>query len=200
VTFAMAAFEELMLHKVFIGPVDPKELGQFYATAAWAVGWRILVALMLISTLDLLYQRWQYAQDNRMSFQEVRDENKQSDGNPEMKMKMRGAARKNVSMRRMMENMTDTTIVITNPTHYAVGLKYKRDETATPIMMAKGMNRNARKFRERAVELDIEVLENVELAQGLYKHGQVGKPIPALYFQAVAQILAELYRRGYRKM
>lgn len=199
VSFSYAAIKELSQHNVFVGPVTPQELGMFYATAAWSVGWRILLALMIIATLDFLYQRYQYARDNRMSFQDQRDEHKQQEGSPELKGRMRGMARKMVSMRRMMENMSDATIVVTNPTHYAIALRYDRELTPAPIIVAKGMNLNARKIRERAAELDIQMEENKPLAQGLYKHGQVGKPIPVIYFQVVAQLLAELYRRGYRR-
>jgi flagellar biosynthetic protein FlhB len=199
VVFTNSAIQEMLHYNVFIGPVSPRELGAFYAAAAWAVGWRVLLALALISTIDLIYQRWQYGQDNRMSFQEVRDEHRQTEGSTDVKMKMRGMARKMGSLRRMLEDVSDATIVITNPTHYAVALRYVRDVTPAPIVLAKGMNRNARKIREKAESLGVALQENRSLAQGLYKHGQLGKPIPAIYFQAVAQILAELFRRGYRR-
>ena len=199
VAFTYSAIREMLTYNVFNGPVSPQELGSFYSAAAWAVGWRILVALMLIAAMDLVYQRWQYSQDHRMTFQEVQDEQRQTEGSSEVKQKLRGLARKRVSMRRMMENMSDATIVITNPTHYAVALRYVREETPVPIIVAKGMNRNARKIREKADSLGVALQENKSIAQGLYKNGQVGKPIPPLYFQAIAQILAELFRRGYRR-
>ncbi len=197
--FTYSALKEMLSYNVFVGPVNVQELGNFYAAAAWAIGWRVVLALIVICSFDLFYQMWQYAQDNRMSFQEVRDEHKQQEGSTEVKQKMRGMARKMISMRRMIENVSDATIVITNPTHYAVALRYVREVTPTPIILAKGMNRNARKIREKAEAIGVAIQENKQLAQGLYKHGQVGKPIPAIYFQAVAQILAELFRRGYRR-
>jgi flagellar biosynthesis protein FlhB len=201
VMFSIASVQELSTSKVFNGPVSVQELGEFYAIVAWSLGWRILVALVIISTLDFLYQKWQYARDNRMSDQEVRDESKQSEGDLEMKGRMRGKmmAQSRKSRRRMLEDMSSSTIVITNPTHYAIALRYEKEVTPAPLVIAKGMNRNARKIRERADQLGVEIHENPSLAQGLYKHGIVGKQIPGIYFQLVAQILAELFRRGYRR-
>jgi len=200
VAFAYAAVRELWNAPVFSRPVNVSELGAFFRQAAWAVGWRVLAALLILATVDYLYQRWQYEKDNRMTLQELKDELRQSEGSTEVKTKQRGMMRKIRSLRRQLEDMSAATIVVTNPTHYAVALRYVRGETDAPIVLAKGVRRNALAIKEQAAKLGIPTLENVSLARGLYKHAEVGEAIPPLYFQAVAQILADLYRRGYRAM
>lgn len=195
--FAYAASRELLASDVFIRPVSVQELGGFMLQVLWSVGWRVLLALALIALVDFLYQRWNYAKQNRMSVQDLKEEMKQYEGSPEVKAKQRTMARK-FSMRRMLEDMSDATIVVTNPTHYAVALRYQRGKTPAPIMVAKGIRLNALRIKERAIELGVPMMENKPLAQGLFKHGQVGQPIPALYYQAVAILLAQLYKRGYR--
>jgi flagellar biosynthetic protein FlhB len=196
--FAYAAVKELQESAVFSRPVNVEELGSFFLLAAWAVGWRVLLALLILGTVDYLYQRWQYEKDNRMSLQDVKEEVKQSEGSVETRRRRRGIMFKMRSMRRQLEDMSSATIVVTNPTHYSVALRYERGVTTTPIVVAKGIRLNALRIRERAAELGVATMENVPLARGLYKHGQVGEPIPPLYYQAVAQILADLFRRGYR--
>ena len=101
------------------------------------------------------------------------------------------------SMRRMMENLKDATIVVTNPTHYAVALKYRKGETEVPIVVAKGIRANALRIKEAAYDLRIAVREDRPLARGLYKYGRVDQPIPAIFYQGVAIILASLYRQGF---
>jgi flagellar biosynthetic protein FlhB len=198
-TFAYAAVKELWNSPVFTRPVTVQELGGFFQQAAWAVGWRVLFALMIIASVDFLYQRWQYEKDNKMSLQDMKEEVKSSEGSAEVKARQKGIMRKMRSLRRQLEDMAGATIVVTNPTHYAVALRYVRDMTPTPVVVAKGVRLNAQAIKERAAELGIATLENVPLARGLYKHGQVGEPIPPLYYQAVAQVLADLFRRGYKQ-
>ena len=118
------------------------------------------------------------------------------EASPEVIKKRRLMARK-VSMRRMLENMKDATIVVTNPTHYAVALKYRRGETEVPIVVAKGMRLSALRIKERAYDLRIAVREDKPLARGLYKYGRIDQPIPAIFYQGVAIILASLYRQGF---
>jgi len=131
-----------------------------------------------------------------MTLQQVRDERRSLEASPEVIKKRRLMARK-ISMRRMLENLQDATIVITNPTHYAVALKYRRGETEVPIIVAKGVRMGALRIKERAYDLRIAVRENKPLARGLYKYGKVDQPIPAIFYQGVAIILASLYRQGF---
>lgn len=195
--FVYSAFAELSKQPIFLRAVDPIEIGIFERDALWALGWRLILVLTALSAIDYAYQKYKFEKDNRMSNHELKEEFKQMEGNPEIKKKIRSKMR-SISLRRMMENMSDATIVITNPTHYAVALRYVRGETEAPVMMAKGARRIARRIREAALNYHIPIMENPQLARGLYKHGQIDQPIPPLYYQAVASILAQLYRRGYR--
>ncbi len=195
--FAYASFQELLASDVFTRPVNAPEQAAFLLKVVWAIGWRITIGLGIIATIDYLYQRWQFEDDNKMSLEELKDEMKQFEGSPEVKAKRRALQRKR-SMRRMLEDVADATIVITNPTHYAVALRYVRGETPIPIILAKGQRRNALMLKERAATCGVPMTENVPLAQGLFRHGVVGDPIPMLYYQGVANVLAQLYRRGFR--
>jgi flagellar biosynthetic protein FlhB len=198
--FALLAVRELRNHDVFARPVQPGELGSFLLDATWQLGWRVLIALAVLAVIDFYYQRFQFEKDLRMSFTEVKEEMKKSEGSPEAKGRRKAAARKLFfkSFRRQIEDMADATIVITNPTHFAVALRYVRGDTPAPVVIAKGQDRNALRMRERAAELGVPMIENKPLARGLYKHAKVGGTIPTLYYQAVAGVLAELYRRGIR--
>lgn len=194
--FGYLAARALLDSPVFVRPVTPWELAAFFPEVLWAVGWRVLLAAAILAGLDYAYQRWQFEKDNRMSVKEAKDEVKSSEGSPEMKAKRRALARRK-SIRRILEDVSDSTIVITNPTHYAVALRYVQGETAAPVIKAMGMRRIALRIKQRAKDHMIPVIESPPLARGLYKHGNIGAEIPELYYQAVAGVLAQLYRRGY---
>lgn len=198
--FALLAIRDLRGEAVFTRPVSPGEMGGFLVRAAWEIGWRVLLALAVLAAADYLFQRYQFERNLRMSLDEIKDEHKTQEGSPEAKRRIRGAARKllSKSFRRQLEDMADATIVITNPTHFAVALRYVRGATPAPIVVAKGQDRMALRLRERAGELGVPMIENKPLAQGLHKHAKVGAAIPTLYYHAVAGVLAELYRRGLR--
>jgi flagellar biosynthetic protein FlhB len=193
--FSIWGIRELLMAPVFSHSVGVMELLDFLKESAWVVGWRCIAGLGVIATLDYVFQRWKFEHDHRMSPQELKDEFRQTEGATELKMKRRQAARK-ISLRRMMENMADATIVVTNPTHYAVALRYQRGVTRAPITVAKGMRRIAQRIKDQALTYHVPMIENRPLAQGLYKHARVGEAIPVLYYEAVASILAQLYRRG----
>jgi flagellar biosynthetic protein FlhB len=194
--FVYSAIRELMQEAIFYRMVNIQELAQFIVHTAWSIGWRVILALGIIATIDYLYQRWQFEKDNSMSFQEVKDEFRQTEGSPEVKTRLRTMMRKR-SIRRMLEDMQDSTIVITNPTHYAVALRYHKGKMPAPVVVAKGMRLIALRIRARAEELGIPIVENKPLARGLHKHGKVGDPIPIMYYQAVATILVQLLRHGF---
>jgi flagellar biosynthesis protein FlhB len=195
--FAWMAIRGIQDSAVFLRPVNLQELGTIYIDVAWSLGWRIIMALALLSGTDYLWQWWKFNRDHRMTFEEVKEERRSMEASPEVIKKRRMMARK-VSMRRMLEDMTDATIVVTNPTHYAVALKYRKGETEAPVIVAKGTRRGALRIKQHAYDLRIAVRENKPLARGLYKHGRVGQPIPPIFYQGVAVILATLYRQGFR--
>jgi flagellar biosynthesis protein FlhB len=195
-SFAYLALNGIHNTVVFSRPVSLSELGYVYIDIAWSLGSRIVMVLGVLAAVDYGWQKWKFNHDNRMTDQEVKDERRSQEASPEVIKKRRMMQRK-TSMRRMLENLKDATIVVTNPTHYAVALKYKRGETEVPIVVAKGIRMSALRIKERAYDLRIAVREDRLLARGLYKYGRVDQPIPAIFYQGVAIILASLYRQGF---
>jgi flagellar biosynthesis protein FlhB len=195
-SFAWMAMKDIQESAVFQRPVSLEELGTAYVTVAWSFGWRIVAALVALALADVLWQRWKFNQDHRMTFEDMKEERRSQEMSPEFIKKRRLTHRK-VTMRRMLENLKDATIVITNPTHYAVALKYRRGIDEAPIVLAKGIRKSALRIKEAAYDLRIPVRENKPLAQGLYKYGRVDKPIPSIFFQGVAIILASLFKQGF---
>lgn len=167
------------------------------AVAAWDWIWRLLIrggiALFLLSGADMGWQWWRYYQSLKMSKQELRDEAKASDGNPEIKARVRRIQRE-MTRRRMLAAVKDATVVVTNPTHFAVALQYQRGAMMAPIVVAKGADHVAAKIRELAREHGVPIVENKPLAQALFKGTEVGDVIPAELFGAVAEVLAYLVR------
>jgi flagellar biosynthetic protein FlhB len=143
--------------------------------------------------VDLFRQKRRYQQDLKMSKQEIRDENKEVEGNPLMKSRVR-RLRRDMARRRMMHEVATATAVVVNPTHYAVALKYSMNGQGAPTVVAKGKNYLALRIRQRAIENQVPLIENPPLAQGLYKSVDVGQEIPAEFYRAVAEILAYIYR------
>ena len=195
--FSYLALANIQDSPVFSRPVSLEELGKVYTDVAWSLGWRIVLVLGAMAAGDYVWQRWKFAYDNRMTFEEVKEERRSQEASPEVMKKRRLMGRK-FSMRRMLENMEEATIVVTNPTHYAVALRYKRGETEVPIVVAKGIRGNALRIKERAYDLRIAVREDKPLARGLYKYGRIGQPIPSIFYQGVAIILANLFRQGFQ--
>jgi flagellar biosynthetic protein FlhB len=195
--FTWMALKQVQDYPVFARPVNLRELGDMYIGVAWSLGWHIVMVLAILAGADLLWQRWKFNHDNRMTFEEVKEERRAQEMSPEIMKKRRLMGRK-YSLRKQLENMKDATVVVVNPTHYAVALKYKKGETDAPIVIAKGIRGNALRIKERAYDLRLAVKRDVPLARGLYKYGRVGQPIPAIFYQAVAAILALLYRQGFR--
>lgn len=150
------------------------------------------IALIVLAALDYLYQYWKFEQDLMMTKQEVRDEYKQMEGDPKVKGRIR-AIRQERGRRRMMAAVPEATVVVTNPTHFAVALKYDRD-MAAPICVAKGVDAVALKIRAIATEHDVPVIENPPLARALYASVDVDETIPAEHFKAVAQVIGFVMR------
>jgi len=195
-SFAWMAIKDIQDSAVFQRPVSLEELGAEYVLVAWSFGWRIVAALVALALADVLWQRWKFAYDHRMTLEDMKEERRSQEMSPEFLKKRRLSHRK-VTMRRMLENLKDATIVVTNPTHYAVALKYRRGIDEVPIVLAKGIRKSALRIKEAAYDLRIPVRENRPLAQGLYKYGRVDKPIPSIFYQGVAAILATLFRQGF---
>jgi flagellar biosynthesis protein FlhB len=154
--------------------------------------------LVLIALIDAPYQMWQYADKLKMTREEVRQEAKESDGNPEIKAKIRQQQRE-MARRRMMAEVPKADVVVTNPTHYAVALKYSEGKMRAPTVVAKGADEVAAKIRELAAENNVPLLEAPPLARALFRHAELGDEIPEALYTAVAEVLAYVFQlRVYR--
>ena len=158
----------------------------------------ILVSVMLILFLflalfDLMYVRYNYFKDLRMSKQELKDEYKQMEGDPKIKAKIR-QIQMQMTRKRMMQEIPQADVVITNPTHYAVAIRYNQDKESAPKVLAKGTDFLALKIKEIAMNYDIQIVENVPLARELYKKCNLGDTIPENLYKAVAEVLAFVYK------
>ncbi|MBX2878893.1 MAG: flagellar biosynthesis protein FlhB [Granulosicoccus sp.] len=148
----------------------------------------LVLALGLVALIDVPYQKWNYAKKLRMSFQEVKEENKEQQGNPEVKSKIRQLQQANAN-RKMLLDVPMADVVIINPTHYSIALKYDDDQVA-PVLLAKGIDHMAIKIREVAVKHEVTIFSAPPLARALYSHSEIGETIPSELYLAVAQVLA----------
>jgi flagellar biosynthetic protein FlhB len=149
--------------------------------------------LLALGLLDYWFQRWQHGRDLMMSRQEVRDEHKQEEGDPQVKARLRRLQRETVK-NQMIQNVPDATVVLTNPTHYAVALRYDRESMEAPRVVAKGTDAFARRIVRVARENGVPVLERKPLARALYASVEVDQEIPPALYKAIAEILAHIYR------
>lgn len=157
-----------------------------------------LVILVLIAVLDVVWVRYRHEKKLRMTKQEVRDELRQREGSPEVRQQMRRMQR-DLTRQRMIAEVGEADVVITNPTHYAVALRYVQTEMGAPRVVAKGRNYVAQRIREVARASGIPIVENPPLARVLYRTVKVGREVPESLFQAVAEILAYVYRIDPRR-
>ncbi len=149
--------------------------------------------IALIAAIDVPFQLWQYYSKLRMTKQEVRQEGKEQEGDPQMKARIRSQQRE-LARKRMMSEVPKADVVVTNPSHYAVALKYDSKNMGAPQVVAKGMNLIARKIREVAAENGVPLLEAPPLARALYRHSDIGDQIPAALYTAVAEVMAYVYQ------
>ena len=157
------------------------------------LGIKISVLFVIVGFADLLYQKYKFKKDLRMTKQEVKDEFKQQEGDPQVKGKIKSKMQE-VSRRRMMQSVPEADVVITNPTHLAVALKYDREASDAPVVVAKGADYLAEKIKEVARENNVHIVENKPLARMLYHNVEIMDQIPPQLYQMVAEILAEVYK------
>jgi flagellar biosynthetic protein FlhB len=155
--------------------------------------WRFAWVLVGLGLFDFVRQLHHYDTNMRMSKQDIREESKETDGNPQMKARVRRIQR-DLARRNMMKEVSKATAVIVNPTHYAVAIRYDMDGMAAPRVVAKGRNYLALRIRQIANDHEVPIVENRPLAQALYKAADVGQEIPANLYRAVAEILAYIYK------
>jgi flagellar biosynthesis protein FlhB len=175
-------------------------LGQPLETALPSFGHMILYAfigfvagLAVIALIDVPFQLWRYYAGLRMTREELRQEMKELEGDPQLKARIRSQQRE-IARRRMMSEVPKADVVVTNPTHFAVALKYDNTKMGAPMVVAKGMNLVAQKIRDLAGENRVPVIELPPLARALHRHVEVGAAIPAALYTAVAEVMAYIYQ------
>lgn len=161
------------------------------------LGIKISAVFLIVGFVDLIYQRHKFKNDNMMTKQEVKDEYKNSEGDPQIKGQIRRKMQE-ISRRRMMQQLPEADVVITNPTHFAVALKYEPNAGKAPVVIAKGADYLAFQIKDKAKEYNIAIVENKPLARILYHNIDVGMEIPPELYQAVAEILATVMRTNNR--
>jgi flagellar biosynthetic protein FlhB len=177
---------------------DRASMAVLFGSIAWEIAWKAVMTLLVFGILDYFYQRWEHEKGLKMTKQEIKDESKQSEGDPMVKGRIRRLQRE-AARRRMMTEVPKATVVITNPTHFAIALKYERDGMEAPKCVAKGMDHVAQKIKEIAAENDVPMVENVPLARALYKKVEVDEEIPEDMYSAVAEILVMVDRMNKKK-
>ena len=158
----------------------------------------VIIPMAAVAIVDYLYQKWQFDQKLKMTKQEVKDENKQTEGDPQVKSRIK-TLQYEAARKRMMAEVPKADVIITNPTHFAVAVKYEAMKMTAPRVVAKGAGPLALKIKALAKEADIPIVENKQLARNLYKIVEVGDEVPVDYYRAIAEVLAYVYRMKGRR-
>lgn len=158
-----------------------------------SIVWSVGGALLLLAILDLIYQRWQHTEDLKMTKQEVKDESKDVEGDPQIRSRRLSLQRER-ARQRMLQAVPKADVVITNPTHVAVALRYETGKMDAPVVVAKGAGFVADKIKQIARHAGVPIIENRSLARGLYKAVKIGQEVPSALYQAAAEVLAYVYR------
>lgn len=182
-------FETLL----FLVDMSVFESAEVIARLVFKVGIGVIAAFLIIAILDYVFQRKEFEKGIRMSKQEVKEEFKQMEGDPLLKAKLREKQRQ-LAIHRMMHSIPEATVIVTNPTHLAVALKYEADADGAPRVLAKGAGAIAERIKDKAQEHSIPIVEDKPVAQFIYKNVEIGQEIPPELYQSVAEILAMLYR------
>jgi len=188
-----SAIRNIVQDPIFYTAVGPGEIARFLSESSFQLGTRVIVVLAGIAAADYGFQHWRTARDLMMTKQELKEEIKNAEGDPHVKARQR-RRRGGKTQRQMLQDVPQADVVLTNPTHLAIALRYDRKTMKAPKIIAKGSRLNALKIREIAAQNQIPILENKPLARLLFKHGRVGGEIPAELYAAVAEVLAWVYR------
>jgi|SRR5690625_1443967 len=172
---------------------QPENAVAFFGRVTIIMGIAATIALLFLAILDYMYQKYDFEKNIRMSKQDIKDEHKNVEGDPLIKSKLREKQRQ-VAMRRMMEEVPKADVVITNPIHYAIAIKYDENIASAPYIVAKGKDEIALKIKEVAKAHDIMTVENKPLARSLYDQVEINDVIPEEFYQAIAEILAFVYQ------
>jgi len=178
---------------VTLGEMEPVEIGLVIIRSAMILFFKLTLVLLVLGVLDFAYQKWQFLRDMRMTKQEVKDEFKQMEGDPQIKAKIRQIQREQ-SKKRMLADVPKSDVVITNPTHLALALVYDPALAQAPLVLAKGQDLMAERIKDIAREAGVPIIENKPLAQALYWAVEVGQVIPLEFYKAVAEVLGYVYK------
>lgn len=173
--------------------MDLADAGATYGALVWEVCWKIGLALLIIGIVDYVLAKRRFEKSIRMSKQEIKDENKSQDGDPQVKSRQR-QLRMQASRKRMMANVPRADVVVTNPTHLAIAIEYNASKMGAPTVVAKGADHLALKIREIAKEHQVPIVENKPLAQALYREVDIEEEIPSELYAAVSDVLVYVFR------
>lgn len=176
-----------------VGNSSPMAIVALVGELIYAMAWKFGLLLVVIGLMDYAYEKWQFESNMKMSKQEVKDEHKQAEGSPEAKGAVKRRQREG-ARRRMMQNVPRATVVVTNPTHYAVALEWDEDKMDAPVVTAKGADLVAKRIRDIATEHKIPIMENPPLARTLYAQVDLDQAVPPNMYAAVAQVIAFVYK------
>lgn len=196
--FTYLILSDLIIASAYLDNLNPSEIIIFMLDNAFSLLWKIALLYAVIAAIDFVYQRYKFRKDMMMTKQEVKEEMKQLEGDPNVKGRIR-KMQMQAAQQRMMANLPTADVVITNPTHYAVALKYDMTKDSAPEVIAKGVDLLAQRIKKVAAEHNIPLHEDRELARALYKMCDVGDKIPPSLFKAVAQVLAYVYSLKKKK-
>ena len=172
---------------------NPREIVQFIAWNSFLMGVLVSLFLLALGMADFAYQKWKFAKDQKMTKQEVKEERKQSEGDVHVKGRMRSMMH-SFAQSRMKSNVPQSDVIIANPVHFAIAIKYDQEKLPAPVCMAKGARKMALLIKDLAKESKVPIVENPPLARSLYKAVEVGELIPPEFYQAIAEVLAYVYR------
>jgi len=172
---------------------DLGKISSFMVSSVFSLMLKTGIVYFLIAVFDFAFQKWEYERELRMTRQEVKEEIKELEGDPQIKARIR-RKQAEIARRRMMQNVPKSDVVITNPTHIAIALKYDSEKMNAPKVVAKGMNLIAEKIKEIAMKHKIPIVEDKPLAHALYKMVDVDEEIPPQLYKAVAKVLAYVYQ------
>ena len=194
IVFALTFSEvrKVLMDPIFTSSVSVGRLAEFLGTTGLGILLRVSLALLVIAAMDYGYQYWKVGRDLMMTKEEVKEEAKSTDGNPQVKAARR--RRRQASKAKELAAVATADVVVTNPTRIAIALRYDRKTMKAPKVVAKGIRLNAKKIREIAAQHQVPIMENKPLARMLFKHARVGNEVPAALFAGVAEVLAWVYR------
>jgi len=197
-TLSYGVIRGVLADPIFHSSVNVERIAGFMAESSFKIIIQVGMAMVVIAGADYGYKFWQNNQDMMMTKEELKDETKNSEGNPQVKGQQR-RRRQSMTKRKMLAEVPKADVVVTNPTHIAIALRYDRKTMKAPKIVAKGIRLNARQIREIAQQHQVPIIENKPLARLMFKYGRVGGEIPAQLYAAVAEILAWVYRvNAYR--